>query len=174
MPSNRLYSYVGPNSIQELLDDPAQRFQLQSADDVLRWITETGQDIQEDRATATFIIDENNRMWIADQRSEHVVCARGQRILSAGEITFEVSKGNVEAVQISNQSTGYCPDPDSWPAVSAALATARVPHPDNFTSEFLFRRCNKCETINIIKDEWFECAVCQSQLSQTWNIQDGL
>ena len=34
------------------------------------------------------------------------------------EITFEVEKNTVEITAITNQSTGYCPEPESWVSVN--------------------------------------------------------
>ncbi|BDA71358.1 hypothetical protein CAL7716_055240 [Calothrix sp. PCC 7716] len=58
----------------------------------------------------TVIIDVDEQLWIADRHSEHVQCARGQRVLSAGEITFTLASSNVLVSEVSNQSTGYCPE----------------------------------------------------------------
>ena len=40
----------------------------------------------------------------------------------AGEITFTVRPGSISVTWVTNQSTGYCPEPASWPAVETALA----------------------------------------------------
>lgn len=122
---------------------------------------------------ATFIIDVNGRLWIADRHSEHVQCARGQSVLSAGEMTFAVEKQEVEVVAVTNQSTGYCPEPDSWAAVSAALDRIALARLAGFTVAFIFRRCDACGTKNIVKDDWFECGVCLSPLSREWNFGKG-
>ncbi len=59
---------------------------------------------------ATFVIDTASNLRINDRHSEHIVCANGEMVLSAGEITFEMYKNNVVQIsQITNQSTGYCP-----------------------------------------------------------------
>lgn len=166
----RKYRYVGSKTLLALLDQPVQRTHVRQPADVLNWIKETQQPLERDKTiTATFIVDLEHRLWISYQRSEHVVCARGQDVLSAGEITFAVRNQQVEVVAITNQSTGYCPEPESWMAVEEALKPTGLPHPSSFTTEFLFRRCDKCGTTNIVKDNWFECAVCQSPLSTTWN-----
>lgn len=44
----------------------------------------------------------------------------------------------------TNQSTRYYPDPDSWPAVGAALDRIGVPHPGDFTDQVVFRCCANC------------------------------
>ncbi|MEU0561975.1 hypothetical protein [Dactylosporangium sp. NPDC006015] len=66
--------------------------------------------------------------------------------------------------RVSNQSTGYCPDPECWPAVAAALDAAGTPHPGGFTDAVLFRRCTSCGQRNIVHDGDFACAVCDAPL----------
>jgi len=166
-----LYPYVGPHELRHLLQQPVQRVCIQQPSDVSAWITDTKQQLAADQTvTATFIIAEDGALWIADRHSEHVVCARGQPVRSAGELTFEVRKQQVEVVAITNQSTGYCPEPESWPSVTAALHHVLLRHPPTWTTAYLFRRCPTCGTINIVKDDWYECAVCDTPLSQDWNF----
>ena len=91
-------------------------------------------------------------------------------MLSAGEMTLELDGGKVIITDISNQSTGYCPEPESWPAVAAALDQAGIEHPDNFTRAFLFRLCGICGQTNIVKEGDFTCAVCGTELKKAWNF----
>jgi hypothetical protein len=107
---------------------------------------------------------------IADRRSEHVTCAEGQPVLSAGEMTFMCGKGRIFVVSATNQSTGYCPEPESWPAVASALDRIGLAHPESFDPAFDFRRCPSCSQINVIKDERYVCDVCQSPLPKHWNF----
>jgi hypothetical protein len=146
------------------------RYRVQSPNDVLRWIADTRQTRSKDKTViATFIIDTEQRLWINDRHSEHVVCAAGEDVLSAGEMTFFVDKLQVEVVEVTNQSTGYRPEPESWSIVANALVHIGLPHPEDFTTSFLFRRCDACGTTNIVKEMWFECGVCQAALSREWN-----
>ena len=71
---------------------------------------------------------------------------------------------------MTNQSTGYCPEPESWIAVEIALKHIGVKFPDGFTTEFLFRRCESCGQINIVKENWFVCSVCDAELPPQWNF----
>src|SRR5262249_57916045 len=71
---------------------------------------------------------------------------------------------------ISNQSTGYCPDVASWPAVAAALDRVGLPRPGRFTGEITFRRCPECTEINMVKDSDFSCTFCASELPDQWNV----
>jgi hypothetical protein len=72
--------------------------------------------------------------------------------------------------QITNQSTGFCPEPQSWQAVSKALDRIGLTHPGGFTMTCVFRRCTGCATINIVKDDWFRCEVCGVALEAQWNF----
>ncbi|MBA3531602.1 MAG: hypothetical protein H0T73_06785 [Ardenticatenales bacterium] len=168
----RLYRYVGPHDLRRLLDQPTPRCCIERPHDVRAWLEQShrpGTTLYQ--VTVTFIIDGDERLWIADQRSEHVVCARGQAIYAAGEITFWLHQTQVDICEISNQSTGYCPEPGSWAVVTAVLERIGLPHPATWTVAYLFRRCQACETINLIKDDWFECAVCGVPLSEHWNFE---
>jgi hypothetical protein len=72
---------------------------------------------------------------------------------------------------VTNQSTGYCPEPESWEAVVGSLDRIPVEHPDGFDPVSIFRRCPACTQINIVKDEWYVRGVCQSTLPNLWNFQ---
>ena len=119
---------------------------------------------------ATFIVDPSGYLWIADRRSEHVACADGGPVMAAGEMTFEVNGTNIEVTDVSNQSTGFCPEPTCWPAVAAALDRIGILRPDDFTVSFTFRKCEACGGINLIKDEIFECGECGRGLPEWWNF----
>src|SRR6185503_7650273 len=121
-----------------------------------------------DRDAATFVVDREGVLRLADRRSEHVACAGGEEVLSAGEIFF-AGRG-AEVVEVSNLSTGYCPEPSSWPAVAHALESAGIAHPGRFTAEMIFRRCTACGERNLVKDEVFVCAICDADLPGAWNF----
>jgi len=171
---NRTYVYVGLQSNLDRLPAHSARIEMSSSKYVLRWIKETNQPYEYDNVVvATFIVDINGKMWINDRRSEHVLCAHGENVLSAGEITFEISTDEIEVVEITNQSTGYCPEPKSWWAVERALEQTGISFPSDFTTRFIFRRCAKCGTKNIVKDNWYVCGVCQAVLSAVWNFEQS-
>ena len=94
-------------------------------------------------------------------------------VLSAGEIAFERGPGGPEVTSATNQSTGYCPEPSSWPTVAAALDRIGVPHPGRFTNEFTFRRCPGCGERNLVRDGDFTCAICDAELPAAWNFTNG-
>ena len=97
------------------------------------------------------------------------MCRRGA-VLSAGEMFFLAKGDRIEVAEGSNQSTGFCPEPGSWPAVAAALGRTRVGHPGRFTTAMVFRRCGRCGERNVVKDGWFVCGVCGADLPAAWNL----
>jgi len=165
------YRYIGPKKIADHAHTAPAGIRLESTEDVFRWIRQTGQKLNPaGSVTATFIVDEAGWLRIADRRSEHVACAGGKPVLSAGEITFTVMPGGVSVSWATNQSTGYCPEPHSWQAVQAALARAGIAAPGSFSQEFSFRRCSHCGSVNLVKDGVFECEVCSTPLPEEWNL----
>lgn len=90
--------------------------------------------------------------------------------MGAGEIGFELRPEGWAVVQVSNQSTGYCPDLESWRAVANAVDRVGLAHPAGFTQEVVFRRCAECGQINVVREEFFVCVFCESDLPAGWNI----
>jgi hypothetical protein len=54
--------------------------------------------------------------------------------------------------------------------VASVLTEANLTCPSDFTSKFVFRRCEACGTTNIVKYDWFYCGVCDSNLPEEWNF----
>jgi len=121
-------------------------------------------------STMTFIVDIERRLWIADRHSEHVACARGGDVLAAGEMTFMLECGHAVVSQVTNLSTGYCPEPGSWHVVAEALHTIGMIGPHGFEPAYNFRRCPACGQRNLVKDDHFVCAVCSAELPRYWNF----
>lgn len=168
---SRRYSYIGPGSLAHLASADTLRVCVNTQGDIHRWVREAEQAIDDGGCVfATFVVDADGRLWIADRQSEHVACARGGDVLSAGEILFRASD-EVGVEYVTNQSTGYCPEPESWRAVDEALRRAGIEPPDYFSKAFQFRRCTSCRNINIIKDDLFECDVCGAEIPRVWNLQ---
>ncbi|BCM91271.1 hypothetical protein IAD21_03137 [Abditibacteriota bacterium] len=161
----RVYEYVGP---LELLAHSYQtaRFLIQTPDDVRQWV----QQQPHDELVATFVVDAEDNLWIADRRSEHIACARGGMVRVAGEIEFEINANEARVVGATNQSTGFCPRVSSWDALERVLGAVGLPHPTSWTRSFEFRRCDNCGELNVVKDEWFVCSNCEVDLPEEWNI----
>lgn len=161
-----LIRYVGPPELRAILSPTRQR--IENARDVLGWARQNGASNAE--IVVTFIVNARGELWIANRRSEHIACAAGEPVLSAGELTFSMADERVKVVAATNQSTGFCPPPSTWLHVSHALEVAGLAHPDDFTTRFDFRRCDKCGALNLVKESWFVCAICDADLSCEWNI----
>ncbi len=162
------YEFVGNTDLLRLVKPELKGYCIESGADIEYWIKKNDQKLDgNSEITATFIIDLNHNLLINDRHSEHVVCAAGGNILSAGEIAFELLKNKTYVIsQITNLSTGYCPSPKSWNAVKHALEKIGIPFPDFFTTAFEFRICSQCGWINVIKDNYFVCinSECQNEL----------
>jgi hypothetical protein len=162
------YRYVGPAEIAVRVAGRPAGARIGSAADLLAWLRRA--DAEHGLVAATFVVDEQGDLLVADRRSEHVACAGGGQALSAGEMFFQVRGVGVEVVEASNQSTGFCPEPSSWLAVAEALDKIGVPHPGRFTTEIHFRRCEKCGERNVVRDGWFFCGICEAALPAAWNF----
>jgi hypothetical protein len=166
-PSMKQYPYIGPKELLALTKILGKGHIILSEADIHNWFKETDQKCDQDNnCIATYIINLDHQLLIADRHSEHVACAGGEDVLSAGEITFNIQKGRVQVVDVTNQSTGYCAEPESWPVVERAMLKAQLNGPSKFTHAFIFRRCDQCDAINIVKDDWYVCAVCDADLKK--------
>ncbi len=165
--ARRRYQYVGPEEIRVQIWSQGSGRPVTSPADLADWLAR--QDGSERGEPMTFVIDESTTLRLAPRRSEHVVCAGGAPVLSAGEITFEPSGDGWRVSEISNQSAGYCPEPDSYAAVQVALDNAGLDHPGSFTVPIVFRRCVHCGQLNIVKDDHYACAMCDEPLPAAWN-----
>src|SRR5262249_19276802 len=157
----RLYRYVGPKSIADRVAAEPAGAAVRCAQDVTAWARDSRQQLVNGCVTATFVVDASGQLLIADRCSEHVAC--GQAVRSAGEMTFALDR-EVVVVEVSNQSVGYCPEPQSWPAVADALSRAGLMPPDGFTLACVFRRCVRCFGLNVVKGGAFECEICSAEL----------
>ncbi|AFY53022.1 hypothetical protein Riv7116_0419 [Rivularia sp. PCC 7116] len=166
-----MYKYVGAEEIRETTAHLPPGSRILSTNDIDDWIRETKQQVDASGLiAATFVVDCEGYLIIADRHSEHIACAGGKRVLSAGEIFFQKFKNDLEIAEITNQSTGFCPEPESWQHVANALNLIKIPYPSSFNVEFIFRRCFACSQINIVKDNIFICSVCKVKLPQKWNF----
>ncbi|WP_345044842.1 hypothetical protein [Streptomyces sannanensis] len=130
----------------------------------------SGQPATEFAEPFTFVVDLEGVLRLAPRRSEHVACAGGGKVLGAGEMSFAREAGEWAVSEVSNQSTGYCPDVTSWPTVARALDLAGLGHPAGFTHEVVFRRCESCGEHNIVREADFVCVFCGGDLPHVWNV----
>ncbi|WP_285497246.1 hypothetical protein [Actinomadura sp. NBRC 104425] len=103
------YEYVGPEEIARRVDGVVGR-PVRSPADLDQWLAERRDE------PFTFVVDAGGTLLLAPRRSEHVACAGARPVLAAGEIAFAADGGRWAANEITNQSTGYCPDAGPpWP-----------------------------------------------------------
>ena len=104
----QLYDYVGPQEIFDSVDFAFSGYKISSIQDIENWISASSQTVVGHCLIATFVINENHELLINDRHSEHVMCAGGKKVISAGEISFLFGKNDTITVhEITNQSTGY-------------------------------------------------------------------
>jgi hypothetical protein len=163
--SVRRYRYVGPLDVLAAVRPGSEGQAIGSVSDLASWLHTHGP-----AEPFTFVVDLAGVLRLAPRRSEHVACAGGAPVLGAGEITFARDGDGWVVGEISNQSTGYCPDLTSWVAVRHALDRAGLTHPGEFTAPVVFRRCPECHERNLVKDEDFTCALCGAELPARWNL----
>ena len=164
----REYHYVGPSRLRDAAKSQPSGIRIASPDDLRAWLAFTQTDRSPDGTyVATFTVGVDGELLLAPRRSEHVACASGGPVLSAGEIGFD---DELTVMEISNQSTGFCPEPESCATVVTALDRIGIPHPGRFTTEVVFRLCPTCGERNIVKDDWYYCTMCDAELPRNWNF----
>ncbi|WP_171171472.1 hypothetical protein [Streptomyces sp. I05A-00742] len=164
----RSYRYVGPDELRAAIRPGGVGSPIGRAADLDSWIAE--QSAVELDEPFTFVADTDGLLRPAPRRSEHVACAGGAPVLSAGEISFVREAGRWAVGDVTNHSTGYCPDVASWRAVAHALDRAGLGHPSGFTHEVVFRRCPGCRERGIVREDDFVCVFCGGDLPQVWNL----
>ncbi|MFD9123618.1 hypothetical protein [Kitasatospora sp. NPDC059571] len=161
----RRYRYVGPAGLRATVRPGAEGCPIGSYGDLDAWAAEHGT-----AEPFTFVVDTAGRLLLAPRRSEHIACAGGRPVLAAGEIGFVRQAAGWQVSEVTNQSTGYCPDLPCWTAVARALDRAGLARPEGFTHEVVFRRCPSCRRIGIVRDEDYHCVFCDTAVPRTWNV----
>ncbi|MFJ9589145.1 hypothetical protein [Streptomyces acidicola] len=164
----RSYRYVGPVELKAAVGPGDGGRRIASAADFGGWIVE--QSAAELAEPFTFVVGMDGVLRLAPRRSEHVACAGGEMVLGAGEISFIREADRWTVSEVSNQSTGYCPDVSSWLEVARALDAVGLRRPSGFTHEVVFRRCPGCQEHNIVREDDFVCVFCGSDLPAAWNV----
>jgi len=161
------YTYVGPEEIRRSVASFPAGSAIASLRDLETWLVANPDALEEG---ATYVVDLQALLRLAPRRSEHVACAGGEEVLAAGEIRFQKRGSQLAVAEVSNQSTGYCPDTDCWAAVALALGRTGMTPPPGFTHEVIFRRCARCGERNLVKEGWFVCVFCDADLPAGWNV----
>ncbi len=170
----KLYRYVGPPEVRRAADMESPRHEVVGVEGLLAWVAAQGISRPGTRDfILTYVVLPDGTMFVSHRNSEHVACARGGMVLAAGEITFAKSRIGLELVDVSNLSTGYCPEVRSWEAVAPALAAAGLGEIRAYSQAFEFRYCRGCECTCIVKDGIYECPACLGELPREWNYNSG-
>ncbi|MEU3983477.1 hypothetical protein AB0F77_25900 [Streptomyces sp. NPDC026672] len=164
----RSYRYVGPVELKTALRPGGGGCRIGSVADFGSWIAQRS--AAELAEPFTFVVGMDGVLRLAPRRSEHVACAGGDMVLSAGEISFLYEADQWIVSEVSNQSTGYCPDISSWSEVARAVDGVGLGRPSGFTHEVVFRRCPDCRENNIVREDDFICVFCGGDLPATWNV----
>lgn len=159
---------MGPADLTSAATPAAEGARISSAADIATWLAD--RPARELAEPFTFVVDAEGFLRLAPRGSEHVACAGGGRVYSAGEMGFERTSAGWSVTETSNRSTGYCPDPDSWPAVAASLDRIGITHPEGFSHEIVFRRCPSCHKRSIVHESHFVCGFCGGDLPEHWNV----
>lgn len=167
---SRIYAYVGPPEIRRAVADTPAGVEIRAPADLLDW-ARAQPEWDADTLTATFVVTLAGVLRVAPRRSEHVACAGGHAVLAAGELTLR-AEPELAVEGVTNQSTGYCPEPACWSAILPRLEALGVPHPAELTRAFVFRRCPACGERNVVKEGWFVCDLCGADLPAHWNFAD--
>jgi hypothetical protein len=163
----RSFDYVGPDEIRVRSAHATPGVPITSLDSLLAWLRAAQLAETDDDGWATYVVDLAGRLLVAPRRTEHVACASGKSVLAAGEIRFSPDG---QVTDVTNNSTGFCPAEECWGAVQSALRSAALSSPATFTFVARFRRCPKCHERNLVKDDWFQCALCDADLPTEWNF----
>lgn len=163
----RRYTYVGPADLRNI-PPPVNVIDGDSPTTLDQWLT--GQPSTDRAQPFTYIVTVDGVLRIAPRQCEHVACAGGAPVLAAGEILFEPDGNGWAVEKVSNQSTGYCPDLDSWHSVATALDRLGLCHPGGYTNPIIFRVCPTCWAINVVRDDDFACVMCGEDLPRVWNV----
>ena len=162
--AGRRYRYVGPAEMRASVADAPAGWPVRSPVDLDAYLAAA--DPRDRDEPFTYVIDTAGTLRLAPRRSEHVACAGGEEVLGAGEIAFAGDPGGWVVTEVSNHSTGYCPDPASWAAVAGALDRAGIDRPEGFTVAVVFRRCFDCGERNLVRDGDYICALCGAELPE--------
>jgi hypothetical protein len=158
---------VGPEEIRARAVGAAPGAPIPSPESLRSWLRGQSESVTGEGGWATYVVDLSGRLLVAPRRTEHVACASGAAVLAAGEIQFTT---DAHVAAVTNNSTGYCPAEHCWAAVQSAMDSAGLSHPSVFTFVAHFRRCPRCGERNLVKDDWYFCALCDAELPRDWNF----
>ncbi len=85
----------------------------------------------------SYVVNLRLEFLVGGSTEEHVEIAKGEPVLSAGEVYFEIhSPGKWEISYINNRSYGYLPHPNSYKWIKESLYSSGIKLPEHFTEVF--------------------------------------
>src|SRR3954468_16292350 len=90
--NERLYRYIGPEAIRSRSASAPGGRPISGREDLRAWLDGQDRSGAVGHVAATFVIGPAGVLRLADRRSEHVACAGGGPVLSAGEMFFSAAK----------------------------------------------------------------------------------
>lgn len=168
---DRHYTYVGPRELEAQAGSAIPRLQPNTSAELSQWLKLQG---LKPPVTLTFVVTLEGHLRVSPRHAEHVACAEGRPVLAAGEIEFVQAAAHLRVASLTNQSTGYCPEPDCFRAVAASLRAIGIAAPECFSHDFIFRRCERCLSICIVKELDFSCPSCSAALPAEWNFAQAV
>src|SRR5262245_66175812 len=86
MMAGRLYDYVGPPEVAASVRGSPAGTPLKSEHDLKAWLAANREDLDSaGTITATFVIDQDGQLRVAQRRTEHIACASGGPVRSRSE-----------------------------------------------------------------------------------------
>ncbi|MEO1228023.1 MAG: hypothetical protein AAFZ18_03890 [Myxococcota bacterium] len=163
----KLFDYVGPPDLVARARDGTGGLAVGSAVQLEAALASLEASILEEHGWLTYTVSSADVLHLAPRRTEHVECARGGPVSAAGEIRF-AADGRL--LEVTNNSTGFCPDAVCWETVADVLSRLGLEVPERWTFEAIFRLCKQCGQRNLVKDDWFYCRACDAPLPAEWNF----
>lgn len=94
----RQYRYVGPAEIAAHVQSDCGGAVIDSVEKLRDSLCSMDGYQSGESLTVTFVVGTDGNLRIADRRSEHVACAKGEDVLSAGEMTIGINPVTNEEV----------------------------------------------------------------------------
>jgi hypothetical protein len=163
----REYGYVGSPTARERAREAPPGAIISDRASLARWLRANADALLEG---ATYVVDRRGSLRLAPRRSEHVACAGEPWVLAAGEVEF--GDGGASLARLSNQSSGFCPEPETLGLVQEVFATLGLQSPGRFDPECHWRRC-ECGQVVLRKEGDDACPCCGTTLPTAWNLATG-
>lgn len=89
---------------------------------------------------------------------------------AAGEVELGVAQKQLVVRGVTNQSTGYCPEPSCFGEIAAALVRVGVSATGRAVARLHLPAMSQVRSDRHREEDDFECAVCATPLPKEWNF----